>query len=83
MPPKDNEGKAKPKIPSKGKEEKTSPQTSGWSNGMGLREKIEKVETIGKNHGKNMETQPNSLWKNPLILNVPFNQPILGRRRTG
>ena len=25
MPPKDNEGKAKPKIPSKGKEEKTSP----------------------------------------------------------
>jgi hypothetical protein len=42
MPPKDNEGKAKPKIPSKGKEEKTSPQTSGWSNGMGLREKNRK-----------------------------------------
>ena len=49
MPPKDNEGKAKPKIPSKGKEEKTSPQTSGWSNGMGLREKKSKrLKPLGK-----------------------------------
>ena len=67
MPPKDNEGKAKPKIPSKGKEEKTSPQTSGWSNGMGLREKNRK----GWNHWE----KPWKKYGNPakFIVEKPTN----------
>ena len=78
MPPKDNEGKAKPKIPSKGKEEKTSPHPGldglmAWLEGQ---KNIEKVETIGKQRRKTSQIH----WENPAksIECFQTNQPILG-----